>query len=91
MEQMILSKINKQTIKKPETGHSQESRLGVPGAGGRGGNGMDGHFGGFGDAICYIWNGWAMEPYHTAQGNVCRLGPSVVQQNLMKHCKSTKL
>ena len=23
------------------------------------------------DANCYIWNGWAMESYCTAQGNVC--------------------
>ena len=26
---------------------------------------------GFLDANCYIWNGWAMGPYCTAQGTVC--------------------
>ena len=36
------------------------------------------------DANCYIWNGWAMRPYCTAQG----LGHFSVQQNLTKHCKA---
>ena len=49
---------------------TKESRLGVPKEE-RGGSGMDGHLGGFLDANCYIWNGWAMGPYGTAQGNVC--------------------
>ena len=26
---------------------------------------------GFLDANCYIWNGWAMDAYCTAQGTVC--------------------
>ena len=34
-----------------------------------GGNGIDKEFG-FGDANCYIWNGWAMKSYSTAQGTV---------------------
>ena len=25
---------------------------------------------GFGDANCYVWNGWAVGPYYTAQGTV---------------------
>ena len=28
-------------------------------------------FGGFLDANCYTWNGWAMGPYCTVQGNAC--------------------
>jgi len=49
---------------------AKESRFRVPKGKGRG-SGMDGHFGGLGDANCYIWNGWAMGPYCTAQGNMC--------------------
>ena len=33
--------------------------------------GIDRHFGGFLDANCYIWNGWAMRSYCTAQRNLC--------------------
>ena len=45
----------------------------VMGGSGRpvGGSGMGGHLGDLGDTNCYIWNGWAMGPYCTAQGNVC--------------------
>ena len=32
--------------------------------------GRDGHSGGFRGANYYIWNGWAMGSYCTAQGNV---------------------
>ena len=66
MEQMILSKNNKKTNKQQR----QKSIAGVP-KGERRGSGMDGHFGDLGDANCYGWNGWAVGPYCTAQGNVC--------------------
>ena len=66
---MILSKNNKQSNKKQKQIMAEKSRLGVGGKGG--GSGMDGHFGGLGDANYYIWNGWAMGSYCTAQGNVC--------------------
>ena len=57
MEQMILSKNNKQTSKqKPETDLGQEEWTWCS-QGERGGSGMDGHFGSLGDANCYIWNG----------------------------------
>jgi len=61
---MSLSKKQKQIIAK-------ESRLGV--LGGAKGKGMSwmGLLGFFLDANCYIWNGWAMGPYCTTQGNVC--------------------
>ena len=67
---MILSKNNK---RKPETDHGQEEQTWglVWGQRGRGGSTMDGHFEGLGDANCYIWNGWAMGSYCTAQGSVC--------------------
>ena len=62
---------NKRTNKK-QTAHGQEEQTwGSWGLGGRVGSGRDGHFGGLGDANCYIWNGWAMGSYCTAQGNVC--------------------
>ena len=34
------------------------------------GGGMDRHLGGVG-CKCYIWIGWAMGPYFTAQAHVC--------------------
>ena len=68
MEQMILSKNNKQTVTKKQTDHGQEEQTWGSGVGGMGGSGVDGHFGG---AKCCIWNGWAMQSYYTAQGNVC--------------------
>ena len=62
MAQMILSIKHKQIMTK-------ESRLVVAkGEGGR--SGMDGKFGRLVDANCYIWNGWAMGLYCTAQGTV---------------------
>ena len=54
----------KQKKKKKETDHSRGSQ-------GERGSGMDGHREGFLDANCYIWNGWAMGPYCTAQETVC--------------------
>ena len=66
---MILSKNNKQTNKKQKQIMGKKSRLGVP-KGEMGGNGMDRDLGGFLDANCYIWNGWAMGAYCTAQGTV---------------------
>ena len=48
---------------------AKERRLGVSYRE-RGVSGMDGHLGEFLDANCYIWNGWAMGSYCTAQGNV---------------------
>ena len=50
---------------------AKKSRLGVPGVEGWGGSRRNGHFGGLGDVNCYIWNGWAIGSYRTAQGNVC--------------------
>ena len=35
------------------------------------GVGCMGILGFFLDTNCYIWNGWAMGPHCTAQGNVC--------------------
>ena len=63
-----------------------------------GGAGWMGILGGL-EMQIYTWNEWAMESYCTAQGNVCgwvtflynNLGHFFVQQNLMKHCKSTLL
>ena len=49
---------------------AEKSRLAVP-QGERRGSGMDGDLGGFLNANCYIWIGWAMGSYCTAQGNVC--------------------
>ena len=69
---------------------AKKSRLWVP-RGRGGGNGMDGHFGGFGDVNCYIWTGWAVGSYCTAQGNMCDWAIFFVQWNLTKHCKSTIL
>ena len=66
---MILSKNNKQTNKKQKQNVAKKSRHGVTGLGGIG-NGKEGHFGGFWNANCYIWNGWAVGSYCTAQGNV---------------------
>ena len=51
VEQMILSKNNKQTNKKQKQIMGKKSRLGVP-KGERRGSGADGHFGGFLDASC---------------------------------------
>ena len=50
---------------------AKKGRLGVPGWGERGGSGGMGLLGVSEDANCYIWSGWAMGPYCTAQGNVC--------------------
>ena len=48
-----------------------KERLGVS----RGGKGREcdewAFWGGWLDANRYIWNGWAVGPYGTAQGNVC--------------------
>ena len=64
MEQMILSKKEKKIMAK-------KSRLGVPRGKGEGAGRM-GICGGRGlDTNCYIWNGWALGAYCTAQGNVC--------------------
>ena len=49
---------------------AKKGRLGVPKEK-RGGSGMKEHLRVFLDANCYIWNGWAMGSYCTAQGNVC--------------------
>ena len=49
---------------------AKKRRLRVP-KGERGESGMDGHFESFLGANCYIWDGWAMGSYCTAQGNVC--------------------
>ena len=65
MEQMILSK-----YKQTNRNSSRLRRdLGLP-RGERGESGVDGHLGSFMDANYYIWNGWAMGAYCTAQGNV---------------------
>ena len=56
--------------KETETDHGQEDQT-WGSWGKRGLSGMDGHLRGFLDADCCIWNGWAVEPYCTAQGNVC--------------------
>ena len=66
---MILSKNNKQT-KSRNRSWPRRAGLGFPGPGGAGSR-MDGHFGGLKDTNCYIWNGWAMGSYCTAQGTVC--------------------
>ena len=63
---MILSKNNN----KQKQIMAKKSRLEIP-KGEGGGSGMNGHLGGFGVANYYIWNGWAMGSYCTAQGNVC--------------------
>ena len=56
-------------IHKTETEQSQgEETCGSPR--GRGESRMDRQFG-FLVANCYIWNGWAMGPYHIAEGTVC--------------------
>lgn len=61
---MILYKNNKQKQ------HGQEEQTwGSPGGRGEGVGGMD-ILGVLGDANCYIWNGWAMGSYCTAQGNM---------------------
>ena len=49
---------------------AKKRRLRVP-KGEKGGSVMDGHFGGLGDVNSYVWNGWALGSYCTAQGNVC--------------------
>ena len=61
MAQMILSTKQKQITAK-------ESRLVVPGGEGRkwDGQAVQGFW-----MQTYIWNGWAMGPYGTAQGSVC--------------------
>ena len=59
MEQIILSKNNKQIKKKQNQIMAKKSRLWVSGWE-RGGSGRDGHLGFF-YANCYICNGWAME------------------------------
>ena len=69
MKQMILCKNNKQT-KNRNRSWPRRADLGFPEEK-WGGSGMDGHLGGLGDTKCYIWNGWAMGSYCTAQGNVC--------------------
>ena len=56
-----MAKIILSTKKKQIT--AKEGRLLVP-------RGRGGSFGS-GDANCYIWNGWAMGSYCTAQGTVC--------------------
>ena len=48
---------------------AKETRFVVP-RGEGGGRGGDGQFQ-FWETNCYIWNGWAMGPYLTAQGTVC--------------------
>ena len=48
---------------------AKESRLGVPGVRERKWDGWA--FGGFLDANRYIWIGWAVGPWSTAQGTVC--------------------
>jgi len=67
MEQMILSKNktkqNKSWPRRADLGFSWDK--------GEEKGWMDGHFGDFLDANFYIWNGCAMGPYCTAQGNVC--------------------
>ena len=60
MAHMILYIKEKQTMAK-------ESRLVVPGEWGMGWIGSLGFF----NANSYIWSGWAMGPYCTAQGTVC--------------------
>ena len=51
---------------------AKKSRLEAPRVASWEGRDWDGQaFGGFLDANCYIWNGWALGPYCTAQGNVC--------------------
>ena len=70
MDQMILSKNNKQTNKKQKQIMPKKNRLGVP-KGERGGDEKDGYLGVFLDINYYIWNGWAMGSHCTAQGNVC--------------------
>ena len=40
------------------------------------------------DANCYIWNGWTMGLYCTAQGTVCDW-ITLLHNKLKKHCKST--
>ena len=57
---MILSK-------KTETDHGQGQHTLVPGVGVVGWMGCLG----FLDANFYIWSGWAMGPYCTAQGTMC--------------------
>ena len=65
MKQMILS-----LKKKTETDHGQgEQTWGSQGEKGEGVGWTDSL--GFLDANCYVWNGWAMGPYCTAQGTVC--------------------
>ena len=67
MEQMIISKNNKQTSnQKNKHVMAKKSRLGILG-GERGGSGMDWHFGGLGNANCYVWNEWEMGFYCTAR------------------------
>ena len=73
MEQMILSKNNNN--KKTQANKKQKQIMAKKSMtwgsqGVRGGSGMDGHLGGF-KMQTYIWNGWAMGSYCTAQGNVC--------------------
>ena len=69
MEQMILSKKKKQ--KKPEPDHDQVEEQTRGSQGGKGkeqeGWALLGHL----DVNSSIWNGWAMGPCCSAQGNVC--------------------
>ena len=59
-----------QSIYKTETDHSQGEQTCGSKEGGEWEWEWVGHLG-LGDANCYIWNGWAMGPYCTAQGTVC--------------------
>ena len=87
---MMLSKNNKQINKqKTETEHDQEEQT-WSSRGKRGGSGRNGHFGGLGAANCYTWNGWATDPT-VEHMEMCVIAHIVVQENLMKHCKSTIL
>ena len=61
---------NQTDKQKTETDHGQEAQT----QGSQGGKGRecDGWASwGFGDVNSYIWNGWALGSYRTAQGNVC--------------------
>ena len=69
MEQMILSKNNKQT-KNRHRAWPRRVDLGFW-VGGKGRRWDRWPFGGLGDANCYIWNALAMGSFCTAQGNVC--------------------
>ena len=63
MEEMILSKKNRNRSwpRRAELGFPRDKEQGV---------GWMGILGVWGDVNSYIWNGWVMGPYCTAQGNV---------------------